>query len=65
MDPTLSVSICHQNKSPCRNVRRDAIKAIGQLAKASTIGEDEEESLEKAIQDLTDDYVKQVTRADG
>jgi ribosome recycling factor len=56
----LSADLCKTRVWVGRNVRRDAIKTVGGLAKANTIGEDEEEALEKAIQDLTDDYVKQV-----
>lgn len=36
------------------------MKTIGALKKNGSIGEDEEGSLEKAVDDLTADYVKQV-----
>lgn len=42
----------------CRNIRRDAIKAIDK--KKGDISEDEQKALEEAVQELTDDYVKQI-----
>ncbi len=42
----------------CRNIRRDAIKAIDK--KKGKISEDEQKALEEAVQELTDDYVKQI-----
>ena len=42
----------------CRNIRRDAIKAIDK--KKGNISEDEQKALEEAVQELTDDYVKQI-----
>eukprot|EP00884_Botryococcus_braunii_P021388 jgi/Botrbrau1/7933/Bobra.9_2s0093.2 len=49
-----------EGKVAIRNVRRDAMKAVGALKKDGSIGEDQEKSLEKAIDDLTAEYVKQV-----
>ena len=43
----------------CRNIRRDCMKAVDKLKDAS---EDEQKALEDAIQELTDDYVKQVDK---
>ena len=40
-----------------RNIRRDCMKAVDKLKDAS---EDEQKALEDAVQELTDDYVKQV-----
>ncbi len=42
----------------CRNIRRDCIKAIDK--KKGDISEDEQKALEEAVQELTDDYVKQI-----
>ena len=41
-----------------RNVRRDAIKLVDKMK--GDVSEDEQKSLSGAIQDLTDDYVKQI-----
>ena len=43
---------------PRRNVRRDAIKVVDKMK--GDVSEDEQKSLSAAIQDLTDDYVKQI-----
>ncbi|BDA50775.1 Ribosome-recycling factor [Coccomyxa sp. Obi] len=45
-------------KVAIRNIRRDSIKAIDK--KKGDISEDEQKALEEAIQELTDDYVKQI-----
>ena len=42
-----------------RNIRRDSMKAVDKLKDAS---EDEQKALEDAIQELTDEYVKQVDK---
>mmetsp|Transcript_5176 Transcript_5176/g.17163 ORF Transcript_5176/g.17163 Transcript_5176/m.17163 type:complete len:233 (+) Transcript_5176:20-718(+) len=47
-------------KVALRNVRRDAMKAIEKLEKASAIGEDECAGLKKGIEDLTASYIKKV-----
>ncbi len=41
-----------------RNIRRDAIKTIDKRGK--DISEDEKKALEDSIQEMTDDYVKQI-----
>ena len=41
-----------------RNVRRDAIKVVDKMK--GDISEDEQKSLTDTIQELTDDYVKQI-----
>ena len=43
----------------CRNIRRDCMKAVDKMKDAS---EDEQKALTDAIQELTDDYVKQVDK---
>jgi ribosome recycling factor len=44
----------------CRNVRRDAMKAVDASEKKSDLGEDEAKALSDTVQELTDDYVGQV-----
>ena len=41
-----------------RNVRRDAIKVVDRMK--GDVSEDEQKSLTDTIQELTDDYVKQI-----
>ena len=41
-----------------RNIRRDSMKTVDKLKK--DISEDEQKALEDAIQELTDDYIKQI-----
>ena len=43
----------------CRNIRRDCMKSVDKLENAS---EDEQKSLEEAVQELTDEYTKQVDK---
>lgn len=43
-----------------RNVRRDAMKAVDALEKKGDLGEDEAKALSDTVQELTDDYIKQV-----
>ena len=43
----------------CRNVRRDSMKAISELAKDG-LGEDEAKAYETSVQESTDDAVKQI-----
>jgi ribosome recycling factor len=52
--------LSEDGKVSIRNVRRDAMKQASKLEKDKSISEDELADLEKAIQELTDDYVKQV-----
>ncbi len=43
-----------------RNIRRDAIDMLRDLEKEKMISEDDEEEGSKKVQELTDDYVKQI-----
>ncbi|KAK9865666.1 hypothetical protein WJX84_002978 [Apatococcus fuscideae] len=47
-----------EGKIAIRNVRRDAMKTVDKMD--DSVSEDEKKSLEDAVQDLTDDYVKQI-----
>ncbi len=47
-------------KVAIRNVRRDAMDDVKKLKKDNAITEDEQKDAEKKLQDITDDYVKQV-----
>ena len=47
-------------KVAIRNVRRDAMDDIKKLKKDNEITEDEQKDGEKKLQDITDDYIKQV-----
>lgn len=47
-------------KVAIRNVRRDFMDDIKKLKKDNEITEDEQKDAEKKLQDITDDYVKQV-----
>ncbi len=47
-------------KVAVRNIRRDAIEKFKKQQKASEITEDDYKEIEKDIQKLTDDYVKEV-----
>ena len=47
-------------KVAVRNIRRDAIDKFKKQQKASEITEDDYKEIEKDIQKLTDDYIKQV-----
>ena len=49
-------------KVAVRNVRRDAIEKFKKQQKASEITEDDYKNIEKDIQKLTDDYVKEVEK---
>ena len=42
-----------------RNIRRDCMKSVDKLENAS---EDEQKTLEDAVQELTDEYTKQVDK---
>ena len=57
--------LSEDGKVSIRNVRRDAMKQASKLEKDKSISEDELADLEKAIQDLTDDYVKQARSCVG
>ncbi len=47
-------------KVAVRNIRRDAIEKFKKQQKASEITEDDYKNIEKDIQKLTDDYIKEV-----
>ena len=49
-----------QGKVAVRNIRRDAMEAFKKKEKASEITEDDYKDIEKDIQKLTDDYIKEV-----
>ena len=59
MSKTVS-KLSEEGKVAIRNVRRDAMKQAGKLEKEGSVSEDGLADLESAIQDLTDEYVKQV-----
>lgn len=59
MSKTVS-KLSEDGKVAIRNVRRDAMKQAGKLEKEGSLSEDGLADLETAIQDLTDEYVKQV-----
>lgn len=54
--------LSEEGKVAIRNVRRDAIKQAEKLEKDKVLGEDLAKDLQAAIQELTDDYIKQVRR---
>ena len=45
-------------KISIRNIRRDANEELKKLLKSKEIGEDEEKSFEKNVQNITDDHIK-------
>ena len=47
-------------KISIRNVRRDANEELKKLLKSKDIGEDEEKSFEKNVQNITDKHIKEV-----
>lgn len=47
-------------KVAVRNVRRDAMDELKKLKKDNEITEDDQKNGEKKLQDITDDYIKQV-----
>lgn len=47
-------------KIAVRNVRRDAMDELKKLKKDNEITEDDQKNGEKKLQDITDDYIKQV-----
>ena len=52
--------LAEQQKLSIRNARRDANKAMDVEKKAKTLTEDDEESGQKQVQDLTESYCKRV-----
>jgi ribosome recycling factor len=53
-------SIGEKCKVSIRNIRREANEELKKLLKSKEIGEDEEKSLEKNVQTITDDHIKVV-----
>ena len=53
-------SIGEKCKVSIRNIRREANEDLKKLLKSKEIGEDEEKSLEKKVQTITDDHIKKV-----
>ena len=51
-------SIGEKCKVSIRNIRRDANEELKKLLKTKEIGEDEEKSLEKNVQTITDEHIK-------
>jgi len=51
-----------EGKVAVRNIRRDVLKSLEKEAKAkdSSIGDDEKKDIEKEVQDVTDDVIKQI-----
>lgn len=47
-------------KVAVRNVRRDSMDDIKKLKKDNEITEDDQKTAEKKLQDITDDYIKQI-----
>ena len=54
--------ICEESKVAVRNVRRDALDKLKAKKKNSEITEDDLKIIEKDLQKLTDDYIKEVER---
>ncbi|KAK9817849.1 hypothetical protein WJX72_003122 [[Myrmecia] bisecta] len=61
MSKTVS-KLGEEGKTAIRSVRRDSMKAIEKHEKSSSCSEDEAKDYEVAVQDLTDDYVKQIDK---
>ena len=53
-------SIGEKCKVSIRNIRREANEELKKLLKSKEIGEDEEKSSEKNVQNITDDHIKVV-----
>ena len=56
-------SPCTLTVSGIRNIRRDCIKTLDKQEKDQSLSEDEKAALEKSVQELTDDSVKQIDDA--
>ena len=50
-------SMCEKCKISIRNIRRDANEELKKLLKSKEIGEDEEKSYEKNVQNITDKHI--------
>ena len=53
-------SVGEKCKVSVRNIRREANEDLKKLLKSKDIGEDEEKTLEKKVQIITDDHIKSV-----
>ena len=53
-------NMCEEGKIRVRGHRRDGMEAVKKAEKAGAISEDDMERTEKAIQELTDKYVKEI-----
>ena len=52
--------MAEEGRVAVRNVRRDAIKHLGDLVKNGDVGDDEERAAETRVQKLTDDHVAKI-----
>ena len=52
--------MAEEGKVAIRNVRRDAIKHLGELVKNGEVGDDEERAAETRVQKLTDDHTSKI-----
>ena len=52
--------MAEEGRVAVRNVRRDAIKHLGDLVKGGDVGDDEERAAEGRVQKLTDDHVAKI-----
>ncbi len=50
-------------KVAIRQIRRDSVDEVKKLKKASEITEDDQKDAEEEIQDITDDFIKQIDKA--
>ena len=64
---SLACTICCAPATDCamdgrRNVRRESMKQLDKHEKDGDVSEDEKKAYENSIQELTDDYVKQIDK---
>jgi len=52
--------ICEDSRVAIRNIRRDALDKIKKVEKEKKISEDESKRKQKEIQDITDNYIKNI-----
>jgi ribosome recycling factor len=53
-------TMAEESRVAVRNVRRDAMQHLKELATKGEVGDDEERRAEERVQKLTDDHVKQI-----
>ena len=60
--PSVQHGACTMNELlfACRNVRRDCMRTIDQMEKKGDLTEDDQKLLSDAVQDLTDEHIKQI-----